>query len=148
MDQGGKVITEGNLGMNQPEETRRRLLDHANIDIADSVEVLVNASRSADPQIQVDASLDLAVNIQQVESGAAVHIIRYDYREEEDRVPTLHNLEMAIRLPEHFDHIQCFDPAGMMTGTVSREGDQHTLSLSDVPLYSVVLLRNDAPAPT
>jgi hypothetical protein len=111
------------------------------------VEALVNASRSADPQIQVDASLDLAVNIQRVESGAALHIIRYDYREEEDRVPRLDTLEMTIRLPEQFDHIQCFDPAGKMTGTVSREGDQHTLSLSDVPLYSVVLLQNDAPAP-
>jgi hypothetical protein len=147
MDQGGKVITEGNLGMNQPEETRRRLLDHANIDITDSLEALVNAWRSADPQIQVDANLDLAVNIQRVESGAAVHIIRYDYREEEDRVPPLDTLEMTIRLPEHFDHIQCFDPAGKMTGTVSREGDLHTLSLSDVPLYGVVLLQNDAPAP-
>lgn len=93
-----------------------------------------------DPQVTIEGPCDLAINIATVVAGAAVHIIRYVDREDEDRVPVLDELRLAVRLPEAFDRATCLDPAGRMTVSLSREGDRHLLTLRDVPLYGIVLL--------
>jgi len=55
-----------------------------------------------DPQVTIEGPCDLAINIATVVAGAAVHIIRYVDREDEDRVPVLDELRLAVRLPEAF----------------------------------------------
>jgi hypothetical protein len=91
-------------------------------------------------QVRLDGSHDLAVNLQRVEEGVAIHIIRYGYDETADAVPMLDALEMSVRLPEAFDAVRCVDPCGTLTAELSRDGEVHTLSLSNVPLYGIVLL--------
>lgn len=142
MDRGGRIIAEGDLGRNQPDDVRRRLLDHPNARVIGSADALISEALAAEPQIRLDSRHDLSMHIQRVESGAAIHIIRYDYREDEDRVPPLDNLQVTICLPERFDRIQCFDPEGQLSGEMIGEGELYTLSLRDVPLYSIVLLEN------
>jgi hypothetical protein len=90
----------------------------------------------------VDGAPDIAFNLQRVEEGVAVHLIRYDYDEESDAVPLLDALDVSVRLQEHFDTIECFDPGCRLSASLSREADTHTLSLRNVPLYSIVLLRH------
>jgi hypothetical protein len=100
---------------------------------------------SVEPQVSLAEGHNLAVNIQRVEQGAAIHIIRYDYCEEDDRVPTLDSLDLDIRLAGQFNHVTCVEPCGQASAILSRDGDTHSLSLKNVPLYSIVLLSHDAP---
>jgi hypothetical protein len=75
-----------------------------------------------------------------VEDGVAVHLIRYDYCQVEDRVPNLDELSFSIRLPETFEGVECHDPKGQMTGSVELDGGSHRLTLRNVPLYGIVHL--------
>jgi hypothetical protein len=69
-----------------------------------------------------------------------MHLIRYDYSDDQDRVPDLDSLTLTIRLPEAFETVTCHDPAGRMSGSVERDGASHRLTLRNVPLYGIVHL--------
>jgi hypothetical protein len=90
----------------------------------------------SDPQVTVGAGTDLALCIHRLEGGAAVHVIRYDYDEEADRVPPLERLELSVRLPERFATVEGVNVRAALTVS----GDTHRLVLDDVPLYAVVVL--------
>ena len=83
---------------------------------------------------------DLALSVQRVDDGAAIHLIRYDYDEERDAVPTLPKLSLDVRLPGRFERLTTHTPSGDMHGDLTVDGDVHRLVLRDVPLYSVVVL--------
>lgn len=142
LDRGGKVIVQGELGLNLPDETRKAILGHGNTQTVSSAsyggatELLLS-----DPQVELMPAADLAVNVVQLERGAAVHIIRYDYGEAEDEVPPLDALQITLRLPIPSDTMQLCDPAGQLEGSLAREGGAHTIRLENVPLYSIVYLR-------
>jgi hypothetical protein len=140
LEQGGQVIVQGEVGLNLPDDTREAILAHPNTQVVGSVADDVTRLVLSDPQVQVSPSADLAVNVVQLEHGAALHVIRYDYREAKDEVPTLGTLQVTLRLPHRFDVIELCDPAGQLEGELSRDGDTHTLTLRNVPLYSVVYL--------
>jgi len=96
------------------------------------------------PQVRTEGAPDLAVNVQRVKLGAAVHIIRYDYDEARDEVPVLPRLRLDLRLGKPFRMAKAFSPAGTLRARLSfsREvREMHRLDLEDVPLYSVVLLQ-------
>jgi hypothetical protein len=104
---------------------------------------IVEAAEAVDsPQVVVDrAAADFAICVQRVAAGAAVHLVRYDYDEAADAVPPLARLELSVRLPETFSTATAFSPAGDLGVTLSDgEDGLHRLSLTDVPLYGVVLL--------
>jgi hypothetical protein len=94
----------------------------------------------SDPQVTVGGDADLALCIHRIEGGAAMHLIRYDYDEEADRVPPLDRLELAIRLPGRFATAEALSPSGQLRAALTVSGETHRLVLEDVPLYGVVVL--------
>ena len=95
----------------------------------------VSPFRPHDPQVKVESDADFALCIHRVEEGAALHLIRYDYDEEADRVPPLARLELAVRLPFTPTTATAFSPGGELKATLAGR-----LVLEDVPLYGIVLL--------
>jgi hypothetical protein len=91
--------------------------------------------RPDDPQVKVKSDADFALCLHRVEDGAALHLIRYDYDEEADRVPPLERLELEVRLPFTPTTATAFSPGGELKATLAGR-----LVLEDVPLYGIVLL--------
>jgi hypothetical protein len=94
----------------------------------------------ADAQLVAEPGGDLAVNVQHVERGAAVHVVRYAYDEALDAVPPLSELTLDVRLPEMFRSAKAFSPDGTLDVALDRAGERHRLTLRDVGLYGVVVL--------
>jgi hypothetical protein len=141
LGRGGRVLVTGELGANLPEDVCTALLDHPLVKRVGEV----RAEDLADgPQVLMDGDHDLAINLQRVRRGVAIHIIRYDYDEERDEVPVLPELTLRFRLPRWYRHAFPFTPSGEMgahLGMSWHERGMHRLELRDVPLYSVVLLQ-------
>jgi hypothetical protein len=95
------------------------------------------------PQVRVTGQGLVTVNIQRVADGTAVHIIRYDYDETQDRVPTLPELTLELRLPGMGTGAFAHCPGGELEASLTISGDLHRLELRRVPLYGVVLLKNE-----
>jgi hypothetical protein len=139
LEQGGRLLVLGQLGSNLPDELRAALLEHERASAVAERMFQMNKLPVA-PQVHVDGTPDIAVNIQRVESGAALHIIRYDYDEASDGVPILPALRFEIRLPERFGSIAAYSPNGKIRASVTIEDDLHRIELQDVPLYTIVSL--------
>jgi hypothetical protein len=139
LDAGGQVVVVGDAGTNLDEGTRGALLGHERAVLL-RPGVAFDASRlPGAPQVRV-AGGAVALNVQRVETGAAVHLVRYDYDESADRVPALPELTVEVRLPERFASAIAYGPNGVPEVALAVAGDTHRLVLRDVPLYSVVVL--------
>jgi hypothetical protein len=141
LGRGGHVLVKGAFGRNLSEDVRGALIENPLLAIVDEI-------RSEDladgPQVFMESSYDLAINLQRVERGVALHLIRYDYDEERDEVPVLPELALQLRLPRWYRHAFAFTPSGEMgvrLGVSLHNRGMHRLELRDVPLYSVVLLQ-------
>jgi hypothetical protein len=137
LDAGGRIVALGEPGTNLDADTRRALVEHAGAAV---VEKLDAAALPGGPQLAVDADADLAVCVQRVGAGAAVHIVRYDHDDDADAVPPLPELELAVRLPQPFSRATAFSPGGDLRASLAADGAMHRVMLTDVPLYGVVLL--------
>jgi hypothetical protein len=83
--------------------------------------------------------------MQRVDGGIAIHIIRYDYDFEKDRVPNLGALILELSLPGNFGDVEVFAPGESPKAeleTISH--GLYTLKLSNVPLYSIILLKEQS----
>jgi hypothetical protein len=135
---GGRLVALGATGVNLRAERRAAFLDRAVV-LSDTdafgIDMLARG-----PQLSIAGEHDLAVNVQRVERGAALHIIRYDYDAASDRVPILDRLTLEVRLPRRFETATFHSP--FATGSVALEGrgEVHRVELRDMPLYGVVLL--------
>jgi hypothetical protein len=141
LGRGGHVLVRGELGRNLPPDARSVLLQHPLVRVVDQIGV---EDLADGPQVLVDGGYDLAINLQRVRRGVAVHLIRYDYEEERDEVPILPELTLRFRLPRGYRHAFPFTPSGEMRARLGmswHERGMHTLELRDVPLYSVTLLQ-------
>jgi hypothetical protein len=139
LKQGGNLLVTGSLGANLPESEQQPLLTHPN-----TIHVMGSFQLSYLPygsQARIEPMSNLAMHIQKVDDGAAIHIIRYDYNEERDSVPFLPELTLDLRLPEHFEQAEVYSPAKQLSISLLHTGGWHQLRLHNVPLYSVVLLR-------
>ena len=142
LEAGGEVIVQGELGLNLPHRARAAILGHPNAcEIGQGMAPLMDIVLS-DPQVKIAPATDLAINIVRAHQGAALHIIRYDYSEEHDKVVNLDTLIVTVRLPDHFASVDLCDPSGCLKGELTRDGDTHTLTLSNVPIYCIVHLHN------
>lgn len=94
------------------------------------------------PQVRVvDGRTDAAVALQRVEGGCALHLIRYDYDDDADRVPPLETLALDVRLPFAPSDARAFSPGGDLTVAAEPAADGVRLTLRRVPLYGIVSLR-------
>jgi len=143
LGRGGHVLATGELGRNLPDDLRATLLGHPLLSQVDAI----RAEELADgPQVMIEGGhgYDLAINLQRVERGVALHMIRYDYDEERDEVPVLPELTLQLRLPRWYRHAFPFTPSGEMgvrLGVSWHNRGMHRLELHEVPLYSVVLMQ-------
>jgi hypothetical protein len=133
---GTRLLVMGELGSNLPLEVLGPILDHQGTRrVPIAIDYLLE-----EPQIRVTPGGDLMINVQRVDGGAAVHLIRYDFDLEQDRTPPLPELAIELRLPEQFNSLSVHSPRGEMTGVLESDGLRHKLQLRNVPLYSVALL--------
>jgi hypothetical protein len=102
---GGRILALGEIGSNLPETRQRAIADHRNtVRLADRATFEVD-SLIVEPQIKVDQPANLAINLQRVERGLAIHIIRYEYDVERDQTPILPELSFEVRLPQRFGNV-------------------------------------------
>ncbi|MBA3350220.1 MAG: hypothetical protein H0T12_06655 [Actinobacteria bacterium] len=92
------------------------------------------------PQVRLIPTVDAAVNLQRIEGGAAVHLIRYDYDHGSDQVPLLPELTIEVRVPVHAPDTAAYGCSGLMGVRHEERDGVHRLELTDVPLYSVITL--------
>src|SRR5579875_313987 len=138
---GGHVRAIGEFATQVGEGVQAELFSHPRVLRGSSLQL----SDLADgPQIVIEPIVDCYLHVQRVgDRAAAVHLIRYDYEERIDAVPTLERLSLGVRLARPFRSMKVFSPCGTPTGKLSyvRElREIHRIELENVPLYTVVLL--------
>jgi hypothetical protein len=142
LEQGGRVLESGELGVNLEESSRASLLGHPHL--VRTTDVRAN-DFTGGPQVVVDPAVDLAVNIHRVgDKEAAIHVIRYDYDEDRDEVPVLDRMTLDVRVARPFRSVEALSPLGEVGArlTFSRERrEMHRIELENVPLYFIALLR-------
>ena len=136
---GGRAIVTGRLGESLSGDRRERLAGHSGIVRVAGPEAVVAALPDG-PQVIAPPGLDAAVGLHRVAGGIAVHILRYAYDADADRVPELEELELSVRLPENEISGAEAVPEGVGVDLRSA-GSLHTLRLRDVPLYTIIFLR-------
>jgi hypothetical protein len=94
-----------------------------------------------DRQLQLSVPADIAVNFQQVDDGVALHIIRYDYDFDKDALPALVELTLDVHLPKEFSKLEVFSPTDKPHAQLQVTDGRHTITLKDIPLYSILLLK-------
>jgi hypothetical protein len=138
IDDGGRAIAVGVLGENLPAAQREELGLHEHVHEqalrSFNVEVLQGG-----PQVRIaKGETDMALTIRRMRDGsAALHLIRYDYDDDADRVPLLDELALEVRLPFQARSARASSPVG---SAMSASIEAGTVVLRQVPLYSVVLL--------
>jgi hypothetical protein len=140
LDRGGHVIATGTLGDNLDDERRKALFAHPLLLRTNELRV---EDLAGGPQVLTDGAPDMAINIQKVDQGAAIHIIRYDYDEDADEVPVLDKLRLGVRFGSPYRMVKSFSPVGEPTARLTSDWDMkemHGLELENVPLYTVLLL--------
>lgn len=143
LDTGTRLVVLGELGANLPPETMHAVLKHPNLIRVERSHVFAIDDLPEGPQVRITPAIDVAINVQRVDGGAAVHLIRYAYDETRDQTPVLPELTVEIRLPSTFETLTCASPGGEMTGELEVEGDRHRIRLRDVPLYGIAVLGHD-----
>jgi hypothetical protein len=96
-----------------------------------------------EPQIRLSAQANLAVNLQRVDAGIAIHIIRYDYDFKKDEIPDLEELDLELNLPGNFDSVEVFAASGSPRAelAVIADGLYH-LNVKELPLYSIIVVKS------
>jgi hypothetical protein len=140
--QDGRLLVMGNLGANRSQEEREAILGHPG-----TRQVEIGASfdlnwLSFGQQLTLSAATDVAINLQRVEAGVAVHILRYDYDSHQDQVPALKELQIDLRLPEKFHVLEVYSPGEPPQARLEVSGELPRVALKNIPLYSVILLKN------
>jgi len=143
LEDGGRLLALGAPGANLPGDVRRALREHERATIVDSQRDFVPGELPDEPQVRIEPAVDIAINLQRVETGVALHFIRYDYDQEHDRVPELPNLVLEIRLPERFTNIAAHSPSGQLEADLTVKGQLHRIELRNVELYGIVSLTNE-----
>ena len=142
LNRGGRVLALGDVGLNLDDGVRRELIAHPLMLRATDIRA---EDLAGGPQIICDGAPDLAINIHKIgDKEAALHLIRYDYNEDQDAVPVLPLLTLDVRLSRPFRMAKAFSPAGEVEARIgiSRNNrEMHRIELEKVPLYCVVLLQ-------
>ena len=137
----GCLLVMGELGANLPAAERDAILNHSG---TRRVEVGAAFDLTWLPfgyQVKASVPADIAINLQRVDAGVAVHILRYDYNAQRDQVPTLNELNLDLRLPGKFGHLEAFSPSEPPQAQLETSDGNYRLAIKELPLYSIVLLK-------
>jgi hypothetical protein len=145
LDRGGQAMILGDLALNLEPETREAIMGRDGVTQIEAFSTSLLDDVAYDSQVNTAGAHNLAATIQYIDGGAAIHIIRYDYDESRDCVPGLPELDLEVRLSKRFETLQIESPAGTPQGTLTVNGGLHRVSLRDVPLYTVVVLKDRQP---
>ncbi|MFL5796814.1 MAG: hypothetical protein ACJ77A_02630 [Actinomycetota bacterium] len=142
VDGGGSLVVLGELGSNLGGRTEG-LTARRGVVVAEAFGFELGLLAEG-PQVRVlEGRTDMALTLQRVERGCALHFIRYDYDEVADRVPRLDRLALEVRLPFEVGAVTAFSPHDDLVAAaepeVVAEGAVR-LTLRGVPLYGVLLL--------
>ncbi|HET9588483.1 MAG TPA: alpha-amylase family protein [Anaerolineales bacterium] len=137
----GRLLVMGELGANLSARQRDAILTHPG-----TRQVEVGAAFDLNwlpfgQQAQLSIPADIAINLQRVEQGVAVHIIRYDYDSQQDQVPGIDELNIDLRLPDSFNSLEVFSPGEILQAELEMSGDSPRIALQNLPLYSIILLK-------
>jgi hypothetical protein len=142
LEKDGRLLVMGELGANLRSEERDAILDHPG---TRRVEVGAAFDLNWLPfgqQINLSVPANIAVNLQRVAGGITVHILRYDYDFQHDRVPALEEVNLDLRLPGSFSSLEVFSPGEPPEAQLQIAGDSPRLILKNIPLYSIILLKD------
>jgi hypothetical protein len=138
LNRGRHVLATGDLGLNLPDDVRRDLLAHP---------LMLRATQirpddlAGGPQIICASDADMAIHIHKIgDRQAAIHMIRYDY----DEVPVIPKMTLDVRLARPFRMAKTFSPVGEVgvhMGVRRDIREMHSIDLTNVPLYSVIMLQ-------
>jgi LmbE family N-acetylglucosaminyl deacetylase len=142
LNNGGRVTRLGPLGANLDASLRERIESHPHAREAPfpptTLESLID-----EPQVRVPAGLNAAININRLDNGVAVHLIRYDYDRAADEIPLLDDVELEIELEATYGSVESYGAPKPPVVDFAHRGRSHLLHLRDVPLYSVLVLRHN-----
>jgi hypothetical protein len=143
LESGGRVVYIGPVGSNV--EVGSRITSHSGaVELrsgAWTIDEIVGA-----PQVRVSEQIDAALNLQRVPNGVSLHLIRYDFDRSLDVVPPLGALTLEVDLAVEYDDIASFGAPKPPYAELERSGLTHRVRLTDVPVYTVVLLGRPPPA--
>ncbi|HEV2109321.1 MAG TPA: hypothetical protein VGR16_13755, partial [Thermomicrobiales bacterium] len=141
LDRGGNVVVLGDLALDLGDDSRQAILDHERASQVESFTDSVIDQLPCGAQLSVQGRHDLGIAVHRTGDGASVHIVRYGYDASQDRVPDLPELSFDLRLPEAFQTIDIASPLGSPQAELTVDGTLHHVSLQNVPLYTVVALK-------
>jgi hypothetical protein len=140
LEHGGYLVVLGECGANLPEGVRRELHEHPGTSLVQGRGCTV-ADLPLGPQVQTDTR-SIAVNIQRIAGGAAVHLINYAYDEPLDAVPLIPDVLLELRVAEQYGDVQAYSPLCAPAVTLEIDGATSRLRLRNLPLYSIIVLRH------
>jgi len=138
----GRLLVMGELGANLSEAEREVILYHAHTHRIEEGAGFDLAWLPFGLQLRLSSPANIAINAQRVEGGVAIHLLRYDYDSQQDRIPVLEELNLKLRLPERFDNVEVFSPCEVPQAALDVSGDVHHLALRNIPLYSILYLKS------
>ncbi|HKY53592.1 MAG TPA: hypothetical protein VJM08_04760, partial [Anaerolineales bacterium] len=142
LKKGSYLLVIGELGANLPMDEQEAILKHRGTRRIQNSIGFKLSWLPEEPQLRLLAPADLAINLQRVEAGIALHIIRYDYDFEKDQVPALPMLTLELSLPGNFSNAETFASVEAPKAELEMISDGlYNLNLRNVPLYSIVLLK-------
>jgi hypothetical protein len=139
--EGGRLVVCGPLGENLAAGGRGRLLGHPATRAVDrfgfSLELL-----DGGPQVVVaEGATDAALTLQAVGDGAALHLIRYDYDPDADRMPVLDRLVLEVRLPFGVGRADALSPDGRLAAALEPgAGGRTRVVATGAGVYGIVHL--------
>jgi hypothetical protein len=140
LEGGGRLVVLGALGTNLSDRMPP-LLERPDVISAEPFRFSLDLVPDGAQVVMADGAVDAAVTLQRVPEGAALHLIRYDYDESQDRMRPIDRLELQVRLPFAFGRVEAFSPDGRLVASACPGDDgRQRLVLRDVPIYGIVLL--------
>jgi len=137
----GRLLVMGELGTNLSSAEREAILNHPGMRRVEAGAAFDLTWLPFGQQLYLSKPADLAVNLQRVESGVAIHILRYDYDAIRDEASSLDELNLDLRLPGKYRELEVFCPGELPEAQLEGSDGSYRIGLKNLPLYSVILLK-------
>jgi hypothetical protein len=138
---GGRLVVCGPLGENLAGEARARLLEHPATRAVGPFGFSLDLLEGGPQVVVAEGHTDAALTLQAAGDGAALHLIRYDYDPEADRVPKLDRLVLDVRLAFEPAGATAHSPDGALSATLEpAAGGRTRVVLAGAGVYGIVHL--------